>query len=144
MPGTSGEDRPSCGLRYEAFGRVMAALAGESELMESCRDLTWWRGADHGWHIEWRDGPGAADIAAVLARHVRDPGCPGALVTRSGPATAGDATLDVMGVPFVLRAVDPVHRERFRGRAGLRRLGEALDTTRRTTSRHPWEILLGG
>ncbi|WP_329091717.1 MULTISPECIES: hypothetical protein [unclassified Streptosporangium] len=144
MSGVPGEGRPSRGLRYEAFGRVMAALAGESELLESCRDLTWWRGADHGWHIEWRDGPGAADIAAVLARQVRDPGCPDALVTRSGPATAGDATLDVMGVPFVLRAVDPVHRERFRGRAGLRRLGEALDTTRRTTSRHPWEVLLGG
>ncbi len=32
------------GLRYEALGRVMAALSGEAETLEACRDLTWWRG----------------------------------------------------------------------------------------------------
>ncbi|WP_344980147.1 hypothetical protein [Streptosporangium fragile] len=142
--GPPDDGQPSCGRRYEAFGRVMAALAGEPELMESCRDLTWRRGADHSWHIEWRDGPQAAEIAAVLTAHVPDPACPGALVTPTGPVTAGTATLDVMGVLFVLRSVDPMCRERFRGRPGLRRLSEALDTTRRTTSRHPWEVLLGG
>ncbi|MER5319800.1 hypothetical protein [Streptosporangium roseum] len=140
----SGEARPEEARRFEALGRVMAALAGEAELMESCRDLTWWRGADQSWHVEWRDGPHAAEVAAALTEHVRDPGLPGALAVPAGPATSATAALDVMGVLFVLRAADPVGRERLRGRPGLWRMAEALDTTRRTSSRQPWEVLLGG
>ncbi|NUO96519.1 MAG: hypothetical protein HOV96_36935 [Nonomuraea sp.] len=122
-------------LRYEAFGRVMAALATEADFIESCRDLTWWRGADHSWHVEWRDGPYASEVAVLLAE-----GVPG----RSLSAGAGSAVLDVMGVRFELRAVDPMGRARVRARPGLWRLAEALDTTRRTNTRHPWEELLGG
>src|SRR5690606_38328228 len=96
--------------RYEAFGRVMAALATEADFIESCRDLTWWRGADHSWHIEWRDGPYASEVAALLAEQVRDPGHDGPLVTEAGPGHAGSAVLDVMGVRFELRAIDPMGR----------------------------------
>ncbi|GAA3138065.1 hypothetical protein [Nonomuraea salmonea] len=128
--------------RYEAFGRVMAALATEADFIESCRDLTWWRGADHSWHIEWRDGPYASEVAALLAEQVR--GRDGSLVTQAGPGRPGSAVLDVMGVRFELRAIDPMGRATVRARPGLWRLAEALDTTRRTNTRHPWEELLGG
>ncbi|MEO3788694.1 hypothetical protein ABGB14_00680 [Nonomuraea sp. B10E15] len=127
---------------YEAFGRVMAALATEVDFIESCRDLTWWRGADHSWHIEWRDGPYASEVAELLSGHVRASG--GSLVTEAGPGGAGSAMLDVMGVRFELRAIDPMGRATLRARSGFWRLSEALDTTRRTNTRHPWEELLGG
>ncbi|SEF61582.1 hypothetical protein SAMN05444920_101204 [Nonomuraea solani] len=140
--------------RYEAFGRVMAALATEADFIESCRDLTWWRGADHSWHIEWRDGPYASEVAGLLAEQVRDSGHddspateagPGySLVTEVGPGSDGSAVLDVMGVRFELRAIDPMGRATVRARPGFWRLAEALDTTRRTNARHPWEELLGG
>ncbi|GAA3215587.1 hypothetical protein [Nonomuraea helvata] len=130
--------------RYEAFGRVMAALATEADFIESCRDLTWWRGSDHSWHIEWRDGPYASEVAALLTDQVRDPEHDGPLVTEAGPGNGGSAVLDVMGVRFELRAIDPMGRATVRERPGLWRLAEALDTTRRTNTRHPWEELLGG
>ncbi|AQZ65842.1 hypothetical protein BKM31_34180 [[Actinomadura] parvosata subsp. kistnae] len=130
--------------RYEAFGRVMAALASEADFIESCRDLTWWRGSDHSWHIEWRDGPYASEVAALLADQVRDPDYDGPLVTQAGPGNDGSAVLDVMGVRFELRAIDPMGRAGVRARPGFWRLAEALDTTRRTNTRHPWEELLGG
>ncbi|MGP3957163.1 hypothetical protein ACTWPT_14270 [Nonomuraea sp. 3N208] len=130
--------------RYEAFGRVMAALATEADFIESCRDLTWWRGADHSWHIEWRDGPYASEVALLLAEQVRDPDYEGSLVTEAGPGSDGSAVLDVMGVRFELRAVDPMGRATVRSRPGFWRLAEALDTSRRTNTRHPWEELLGG
>ncbi|MFB4282062.1 MULTISPECIES: hypothetical protein [unclassified Nonomuraea] len=130
--------------RYEAFGRVMAALATEADFIESCRDLTWWRGSDHSWHIEWRDGPYASEVASLLVEQVRDPGLDGSLVTRAGPGGDGSAVLDVMGVLFELRAIDPMGRATVRARPGFWRLAEALDTTRRTNARHPWEELLGG
>ncbi|MFI6601243.1 hypothetical protein ACIBHX_33780 [Nonomuraea sp. NPDC050536] len=130
--------------RYEAFGRVMAALSTEAEFIESCRDLTWWRGADHSWHIEWRDGPYASEVAALLAEQVRDPGFEGSLVTPAGPGGSTAAVLDVMGVRFELRAIDPLGRDRVRSTPGLWRLAEALDTSRPTNARHPWEELLGG
>jgi hypothetical protein len=134
----------SSARRYEAFGRVMAALAGEADFIESCRDLTWWRGADHSWHIEWRDGPFAAEVALMLADRVSDPEAPGPLVSAAGPAGGSAAVLDVMGVRFELRAIDPLGTARVHARPALWRLDEALDTTRRTNVRHPWEELLGG
>ncbi|MEW1838869.1 hypothetical protein AB0392_13015 [Nonomuraea angiospora] len=130
--------------RYEAFGRVMAALATEADFIESCRDLTWWRGADHSWHVEWRDGPYASEVALLLAQQVRDPDYDGPLVAEAGPRSSGSAVLDVMGVRFELRAIDPIGRATVRERPGFWRLAEALDTTRRTNTRHPWEELLGG
>ncbi|MEV0384158.1 hypothetical protein [Nonomuraea sp. NPDC050643] len=129
---------------YEAFGRVMAALATEADFIESCRDLTWWRGADHSWHVEWRDGPYASEVACLLAEQVCDPDFEGSPVTEAGPGSDGSAVLDVMGVRFELRAIDPMGRASVRARSGLWRLAEALDTTRRTNARHPWEELLGG
>lgn len=130
--------------RFEAFGRVMAALASEAEFIESCRDLTWWRGADHSWHISWRDGPYASEVVTLLAAQVRDPGFDGSLVTVVGPGTSSSAVLDVMGVRFELQAVDPLGRSRADARPGFWRLAEALDTTRSTNARRPWEELLGG
>ncbi|WP_326820748.1 hypothetical protein [Streptosporangium sp. NBC_01756] len=138
------EVRPVDARRFEALGRVMAGLAAEAGLMESCRDLTWWQGVDHGWNVEWREGPDAAEVAAALAGHVHDPGVPGALATPAGPATSATAALDVLGILFVLRAVDPVGRRRIRSRPGFWRLAEAFDTARSTPSRQPWEELLGG
>ncbi len=110
----------------------MAVLATKAEFIEACRDLTWWRGADHSWHIEWRDGPYASEVAALLD------------ATAAGPCGDTHAVLDVMGVRFELRAVDPMGRVRARARPGFWRLAGALDTTRRTNTRHPWEELLGG
>ncbi|NRQ34794.1 hypothetical protein HII36_23590 [Nonomuraea sp. NN258] len=132
------------GRRYEAFGRVMAALATQADFIESCRDLTWWRGADHGWHLEWRDGPFASEVADLLAGQVRDPELDGAAVVVAGPAGAASAVLDVMGVRFELRAIDPMGTAKVRSKQGFWRLAEALDTTRRTNARQPWEELLGG
>ncbi|GLW08457.1 hypothetical protein Misp01_35870 [Microtetraspora sp. NBRC 13810] len=123
--------------RFEALGRVMAALATEAEILESCRDLTWWRSAGRGWRIEWRDGPCASEVAALLAG-------PGASAVVRGEATRGSAEVEVLGVPFELRAVDPLGSDRVMARRGLWRLAEALDTSRPTTARHPWEELLGG
>ncbi|MEV5895431.1 hypothetical protein [Nonomuraea fuscirosea] len=145
-PSEHGDGLSLTGARryYEAFGRVMAALAAEAEFIESCRDLTWWRGADHSWHIEWRDGPFASEVADLLAEQIRDPAHDGSLVAGAGPAGAGSAVLDVMGVRFELRAIDPMGRAGVRARPGFWRLSEALDTTRRTNTRHPWEELLGG
>lgn len=125
--------------RYEVLGRVMAELAGEAEFIESCRDLTWWRGYDS-WHLEWRDGPFAAEVATVLRARLADLG----LVTGAAPGNDACAVLEVMGVRVELRAIDPMGRDRVRARPGFWRLAEALDTTRRTNTRHPWETLLGG
>ncbi|MFI6325972.1 hypothetical protein ACIBG8_51235 [Nonomuraea sp. NPDC050556] len=130
--------------RFEAFGRVMAALATEAEFIESCRDLTWWRGSDHSWHIEWREGPYAAEVADLLSAQVCDPGFEGSLVTAAGPATPGSAVLDVMGVRFELRAVDPMGRERAQAKPVLWRLSGMLDTSGGSGVRRPWEELLGG
>ncbi|WP_345573716.1 hypothetical protein [Nonomuraea rosea] len=145
LTGTGDDDLSlTSARRYEAFGRVMAALATEADFIESCRDLTWWRGSDHSWHIEWRDGPYASEVAALLAEQVRDPEFDGTLVAAAGRGSAGSAVLDVMGVRFELRAIDPMGRATVRARPGFWRLAEALDTTRRTNTRHPWEELLGG
>ncbi|MGN9781980.1 hypothetical protein ACTMTF_11160 [Nonomuraea sp. ZG12] len=136
--GTDPDDHSlASACRYEAFGRVMAALATKAEFIESCRDLTWWPGPDESWHIEWRDGPFASEVAALLARH---PHATGRVVT----ADDVSAVLEVRGVRFELRAVDPMGRTEVRSRPHFWRLAEALDTTRRTTARHPWEELLGG
>ncbi len=144
-PGLDGDDLSlTSARRYEAFGRVMAALASEADFMDSCRDLTWWRGGDHTWHIEWRDGPYASEVAGLLTERVLDPDHEEPLVTEAGPGGAATAILDVMGVRVELRAIDPMGRAASRARPGLWRLAEALDTTRRTNTRHPWEELLGG
>jgi len=136
--GTDPNDPTFAGARrYEAFGRVMAALATKAEFIESCRDLTWWPGPDESWHLEWRDGPFASEVAALLAGH---PHAIGRVVT----ADDASAVLEVLGVRFELRAVDPMGRAGTRARPHFWRLAEALDTTRRTTARHPWEELLGG
>ncbi|WP_232327323.1 MULTISPECIES: hypothetical protein [Herbidospora] len=129
--------------RYEAFGRVMAAFATEPEMMETCRDLGWWPGTD-GWEIEWREGPFATEVADLLIERVREPGFPGPLVGPLAPVTPLCARLDVMGVSFDLRAIDPLGLDRMRARPGVWRLSEALDPARRTGSRQPWEELLGG
>ncbi|MER6944740.1 hypothetical protein ABT294_12030 [Nonomuraea sp. NPDC000554] len=133
---------PTSARRYEALGRVMAALASEAEFIETCRDLTWWRAADQSWHVEWRDGPYASEVAALLVEQVGAPD--GSLATAAGPGGSASAVLDVMGVRFELRAIDPMGRARVRTRPGFWRLAEALDTTRRTNARQPWEELLGG
>ncbi|MDF5753980.1 hypothetical protein [Spongiactinospora sp. TRM90649] len=130
--------------RYEALGRVLATLAAESEMVESCRELAWWRGTDHSWHIEWRDGLYAFEVAALLAEQMRDPAIAGPLAAAAGPASRASAALDVMGVRFALRAVDPLGRARLGARPGLWRLTEALDTSRPRKARHAWEELLGG
>ena len=143
--GSAADDEPVSEARwFEAFGRVMAALAGETEFIDSCRDLTWWRGGGQSWHIEWRDGPHASELAALLGEHVRDPGLPGSLSTEAGPSSRSHAAIKVMGVRFELSAVDPVGRAKLTAKPGFWRLAEALDTTRRTNTRHPWEVLLGG
>ncbi|MEU6999121.1 hypothetical protein [Nonomuraea sp. NPDC046570] len=143
--GAASDGEPVSDARwFEAFGRVMAALASEADFIDSCRDLTWWRGADQSWHIEWRDGPFASEVAALLDEHVRDPDLPDGLVTSAGPGSRASAMLDVMGVRFELRAIDPLGRARLQARPGFWRLAEALDTTRRTNARQPWEELLGG
>jgi hypothetical protein len=163
----------------------MAALATEAELMDACRDLTWWQGADGGWHLEWRDGPYASEVASVLAVRLggsaSETACDSAAATTAGtvpetvqgapraagsesgfedrsgagratgdgatvadPGTPGSAAIDVMGVRFALRAIDPLGRARVLARPGLWRFAEVLDTTRRPTSGRPWEQLLGG
>lgn len=134
------------GRRYEALGRVMAALSGEAEMLEACRDLTWWRGADHSWYVEWRDGPHAAEVAALLVERIGGPAPYGTAATPVGPATASTAALDVMGVVVVLRAIDPSGMERLRARPGLWRLSAALDgpVGAGGRSRQHWEELLGG
>ncbi|MEU7695670.1 hypothetical protein OHB01_21240 [Microbispora hainanensis] len=137
------------GLRYEALGRVMAALSGEAETLEACRDLTWWRGTDRSWHIEWRDGPYAAEVAAQLLDRIGEPGQDAVRAAPAGPATTSTAMLNVMGVTFVLRAIDPFGMERLRTRPGLWRLSAALDGPAGSVGtggrgRQHWEELLGG
>ncbi|MDR8415210.1 hypothetical protein MTP10_41570 [Nonomuraea sp. 3-1Str] len=135
-----GDLTPDGARRHEALGRVMAALATEAEFIESCRDLTWWRGSDDSWHLEWRDGPFASEVAVLLAERLAVPGD----VTPAGPGSEMSAGLDVMGVRLELHAIDPMGTARVRAKPGFWRLAEALDTTRRTNARHPWEELLGG
>ncbi|MEW9532291.1 hypothetical protein [Microbispora sp. NPDC049125] len=140
---------------YEALGRVMAAMSGEAEVLEACRDLAWWQGNDQSWHLEWREGPYASEVATLLAERMGEPAGP--LGAPDGPATASSASLEVMGVSIVLRAIDPSGMERLRDRPGLWRLSAALDGTAggaaggrdrgasgRGASRQHWEELLGG
>jgi len=127
----------------------MGALSGEAETLEACRDLTWWRGTEHSWHIEWRDGPYAAEVAALLLDRIGAPGPDAAPATPAGPAGTSTAMLDVMGVTFVLRAIDPFGMERLRTRPGLWRLSAALAGPAGPVgaggrSRRHWEELLGG
>ncbi|WP_433497414.1 hypothetical protein ACQP1K_21005 [Sphaerimonospora sp. CA-214678] len=145
--------------RHEALGRVMATLADETEMLEACRDLAWWRGADHSWHVEWRDGPRAAEVAELLVERITGPEHAVPLAGLTGPATASTATLDVIGVSFALLAIDPVGMDRLRARPGLWRLSAALDgvtgngggtgsraagRSRGGGARRCWEELLGG
>jgi hypothetical protein len=91
-------------------------------------------------HIEWRDGPHASEVATLLAERVRQPGIAGSLAGLAGPATASTASLDVMGVSFVLRAIDPLGMTGLRTRPGLWRMSATLDNAvgaaPRGTSRH--------
>ncbi|GAA2867016.1 hypothetical protein GCM10020220_065470 [Nonomuraea rubra] len=143
-PDQGGELSLTSARRYEAFGRVMAALASEADFIESCRDLTWWRGADHSWHVEWRDGPYASEVASLLAEQVRDPDYDGPLVAQAGPGDGASAVLDVMGVRFELRAIDPIGRATLHARRASGASPKPSTPPRRTNTRHPWEELLGG
>ncbi|WP_084517960.1 hypothetical protein [Microtetraspora niveoalba] len=140
--------------RYEALGRVLAALTGDAEMRDACRDLSWWRAADESWHIEWGDGPYASEVAELLVERVREPGGdagpsgPSRLVTPSGLVTRTTADLDVMGVGFLLRAVDPLGLERLRTTPGLWRMAASIaageEPEGRGGARRHWEELLGG
>lgn len=141
-PAHTGSDPPEA-RRFEAFGRVMAALATEAEFMRTSRDLTWWQGTERDWNIEWREGPYASDVAAMLAARIPGP------VGAAGRTDRSSAAVTVLGVPFTLRAIDPLGRERATGRAGLWRLAAALNTSypdspRQSLARRHWEELLGG
>jgi hypothetical protein len=136
---------PPYARRYEALGRVMAALAGHAELLQACRELAWWRGDDHCWHIEWREGPHACEVAEILVGGETELN---GLAVPVGPVTGRTASLDVMGVGFVLRAIDPLGMERLRSRPGVWRMAAALNGAvpaggRSRTGRH-WEALRGG
>ncbi len=111
--------------RYEAFGRVMAAFATEPEMMETCRDLGWWPGTD-GWEIEWREGPTPPRSPTCSSSASASPASPARWSARAGPRHPLCARLDVMGVSFDLRAIDPLGLERMRHRPGVWRLSEAL------------------
>jgi len=129
--------------RFEAFGRVMAALATEAEFMQTSRDLTWWQGTEQDWNIEWREGPYASDVAAMLAARIPVP------VDSAGRTDRSSAAVTVLGVPFTLRAIDPLGRERPAARTGLWRLAAALNTSyhdspRQAVARRHWEELIGG
>jgi hypothetical protein len=140
-------DPASGARRYEALGRVMAALSNELEVLEACRDLAWWQGSGDTWHVEWRDGPYASEVAELLADRIREPDVPCGLVASAEPSTTSTtstAFLAVMGVTFVVRAIDPYGLRRLRARPGIRRLAEALEPSRRTGTRRHWEELLGG
>ncbi|WP_228638124.1 hypothetical protein [Microtetraspora sp. AC03309] len=134
--------------RYEALGRVMAALSSEAEVRDACRDLMWWRAADESWHVEWGDGPYASEVADLVIERVREPGVEGGLAGPSGLVTPTTANLDVMGVGFLLRAVDPLGLERLRTTPGLWRMSASIEgggePGGRTGSRRDWEELLGG
>ncbi|MFB9967051.1 hypothetical protein ACFFOP_31225 [Sinosporangium siamense] len=144
IPVVEGETPAAAARRYEALGRVMAAFAGEAELLETCRDLTWWRGADLSWNVEWRDGPYAEEMVTFLAEQLHDPGTGESLVEPVEPQTRDTGRFLAMGVAFELRAVDPAGREGGRSQPALWRMSAALDTTRRPAARLPWEELLGG
>ncbi|MBP2702839.1 hypothetical protein JOL79_03350 [Microbispora sp. RL4-1S] len=131
----------------------MAALAGEAEMLEACRDLAWWPGNDDSWHIEWRDGPYASEVAGLLTERVAEPDRPDVLAEAAGPATRAMAGVRLMDVGFALRAIDPCGMNRLRARAGLWRLSAALEgaaggaaggTAARGSARRHWEELLGG
>ena len=141
-PGDAVPDPPEA-RRFEAFGRVMAALATEAEFMQTSRDLTWWQGTEQDWNIEWREGPYASDVAAMLAARIPGP------VGAAGRTDRSSAAVTVLGVPFTLRAIDPLGRDRQSARAGLWRLAAALNTSyadspRQAMARRHWEELLGG
>ncbi|MBO3746580.1 hypothetical protein J5X84_10930 [Streptosporangiaceae bacterium NEAU-GS5] len=107
--------------------------AFSADVLESCHDISWW-GGDFGWHIEWRDGPYASEVAA-------DGG-----FAAPGPLKAL-VELDVLGVTVVLRALDPIGKERLLARPGVWRLSEsfhAVPAPRRPAARRHWEQLLGG
>ncbi|SDG14530.1 hypothetical protein SAMN05421505_10253 [Sinosporangium album] len=144
IPVAGGETPASAALRYEALGRVMAALAGERELIETCRDLTWGRGADLSWNLEWREGPRADEVAELIAEQLHDAGTGEPLVEQEGCPGRATAEFLAMGIRFVLRAVDPVGRGETAARPTRWRLSEALDTTRSTPIRRPWEELFSG
>ena len=98
-------------VRYEALGRVMLAIR-EGRLRGYLPSLDWWRCMDDSFAIEWREGPFASEVAGDL---IRMGGLPdeayGALYGKVSPATKAEdnyAELAVCGVPFSLRALDPV------------------------------------
>lgn len=133
--------------RYEALGRVMAELAGQAELLQTCRDLSWWQGSDLAWYIEWREGPCAAEVAGLLAERIREAGGDGIPAGPVGPATDTRAGLEVLGVSIVLRAIDPLGRARMRERQSLWRMAAALEPVPPAAAaryRRHWEQLLGG
>lgn len=149
LPAVEDVTLPPDARRYEALGRVMAALSSQAEMLESCRDLAWRQGNEDTWHVEWSDGPYASEVAALLVECVRAPSFAGGLAgfdehPGTAPPPASTASLDVMGVTFVLRAIDPLGREHLRDRLGTWRMSEALDSSRRSGSRRHWDELLGG
>ncbi|WP_433218072.1 hypothetical protein [Microtetraspora malaysiensis] len=150
LPGARPEDGPLPeARRYEALGRVLAALSEDAEMRDACRDLTWWQAADESWHIEWGDGPYASEAADLVVERLRAAGPDAGLAASSGPATRTEANIDVMGVGLLLRAVDPLGLERLRTTPGLWRMAASIsaadgEPAGRGESRRHWEELLGG
>ncbi|WP_174554176.1 hypothetical protein [Microtetraspora fusca] len=151
LPDARPEDGPlSEARRYEALGRVLAALSGDAEMRDACRDLTWWQAADESWHIEWGDGPYASEVADLVVGRLREAVPDAGLAAPSGPGTRTEANIDVMGIGFLLHAVDPLGLERLRTTPGLWRMAASIsavddgEPAGRGGSRRHWEELLGG
>ncbi|RZU46619.1 hypothetical protein EV385_6694 [Krasilnikovia cinnamomea] len=86
--------------------------------MAGARRLDWWAALDgQEWHVERQQGPFPFEVAGALLGNMNSEGLPSAL---RGKLTGADMDtsvtytrirFEVLGVPVVLRAVDPVGAE---------------------------------
>jgi hypothetical protein len=108
---------PAPAVRYEALGRILAALKS-CEAMAFAKNLDWWPAAgDREMHVEWQEGPYGYEVAHELRDDWRLPAnkavCP-SLRDGAWDGTAfmdpasGHVHLTVAGMPVVLRALCPL------------------------------------
>jgi len=107
---------------YEALGRVMGALR-DCHALNGARHLDWWPAlAGRERHIEWQGGPYAYKVAgALFAAVINEDYCPtlrGALTHHEFHSTGRTRSrFEVLNVPIVLRALDPVGADEAFGQA---------------------------
>lgn len=101
---------------YEVFGRVMQALRSSECSPQSSRNFDWWTTLEGHIALEWFEGPHPGEVANALimraayseelALHPGD-----ARINAEQNRPGAPLTIEVCGLQFQLRAINPIGME---------------------------------